>query len=192
VSVEGQAEAATAARETRVALVGLPGSGKSTVGLQLSRRLQLPFVDSDRVIETRIGGSIREFFDQHGEPAFRDLEEQVLAELCAGPSAVIATGGGAVLRPANRQHLREGCHVIYLRTTPESVFERLREDRQRPLLQVADPQARLKDLFAERDPLYREVAHGVVDTGRSRVGAVVNVIAMQLELDGLRPLGRGQ
>lgn len=176
-------------RVVRVALVGLPGSGKSTVGLQLSRRLQLPFVDSDRVIETRIGCPIRAFFDQHGEAAFRDLEEEVLEELAAGPSAVIATGGGAVLRPANRQRLREGCHVIYLRSSPENVFERLRDDRQRPLLQVADPQARLRDLYAERDPLYREVAHEVIDTGRSRVGAVVNVIAMQLELDGLPPPG---
>lgn len=185
--MEGGGTKAQEPARRRIALVGLPGSGKSTVGLQLSRRLQLPFVDSDRLIEARIGGSIRAFFEAEGEAAFRDLEQGVIGELAGGASAVIATGGGAVLREANRRCLRDTCYVIYLRSTPESVYQRLRHDQQRPLLQVADPLARLASLFAERDPLYLEVAHHVVNTGRSRVAAVVDSIAMQVEVNRLVP-----
>jgi len=168
-----------------VFLVGLPGSGKSTVGRQLARRLGLPFVDSDHVIEQRIGSSIRAFFDREGEAAFRDLEAQVIDEVTAGPLAVIATGGGAVLRPENRVHLHERGRVVYLRSTPEDLFRRLRNDRHRPLLQVADPLVRLKDLHAQRHPLYAETAHFAIDTGRPSVATLVNMILMQLELAGL-------
>jgi shikimate kinase len=173
------------AATVRIALVGLPGSGKSTVGQHLARRLNLPFADSDRLIEERIGCSIREFFEQQGEAVFRDEEERAIADLSSGPAMVVATGGGAVLRDANRRALHHGCHVIYLRTTPEHVYQRLQNDRQRPLLQVADPLARLDTLFKERDPLYREVAHQVIETGRSRVPALVQAIATQLEMDGV-------
>jgi shikimate kinase len=168
-------------------LVGMPGSGKSTVGRQLSRRLQLPFFDSDHVIEQRLGCSIREYFEREGEAAFRDLEEQVLGELAAGPDAVVATGGGAVLREANRAGMRQGGKVIYLRSSPEELYRRLRHDTQRPLLQVADPMAKLRTLYAERDPLYRETAHFQIETGRPSVPTLVNMIAMQLELAGLLP-----
>lgn len=167
-------------------LIGLPGSGKSTVGRQLARRLALPFADSDHEIEHRLGCSISAFFEREGEQAFRDLEEQVIAEL-AGKPGVLATGGGAVLRPANRQRLREGGHVIYLRSTPEDVYRRLRHDQKRPLLQVEDPQARLRGLFEQRDPLYRETAHFTIDTGRPSVSTLVSRILMQLELSGLVP-----
>ena len=119
-----------------VALVGLPGSGKSTVGRQLARRLAIPFFDSDHVIEQRLGCSIREFFEREGEERFRDLEQTVLDELTQGPACVLSTGGGSVLRPLNRQHLRERGRVVYLRSTPEEVFRRVRHDRNRPLLQV--------------------------------------------------------
>lgn len=163
-----------------LALVGLPGSGKSTVGQQLGRRLRLPFVDSDQIIESRTGCPIRVFFEQHGESAFRDLEEQVIQELASGPPSVIATGGGAILRQANRERLTRACHVVYLHSTPQNVYSRLRNDRQRPLLQVADPQAQLRLLFSERDPLYREVAHQVVESGQSRLTTVVDQIAMQV------------
>jgi len=176
---------ALTASDVRIALVGLPGSGKSTVGQQLARRLNLPFADSDRLIEERIGCSIREFFEREGESAFRDQEQRAIADLVSGAPAIIATGGGAVLREANRRKLHDGCHVIYLFTTPEHVYQRLRHDRQRPLLQVADPMARLDALFGERDHLYREVAHQVMETGRSRVPAVVESIAVRLETDGL-------
>lgn len=165
----------------------MPGSGKTTVGRQLSRRLQLPFFDSDHLIEQRLGCSIREYFAREGEVAFRDLEQQVLAELAQGRDAVVATGGGAVIREANRSALRAGGKVIYLRSTPEELYRRLRQDTNRPLLQVADPMAKLRTLYAERDPLYRETAHFQIETGRPSVPTLVNMIVMQLELAGLLP-----
>lgn len=169
----------------RLALVGLPGSGKSTVGRQLARRVGVPFTDSDHVIEQRIGCSIRSFFDSQGEDAFRDIEQGVIDELMQSGSGVIATGGGAVLRQANRDRLRAAAKVIYLRSTPEEVFRRLRHDTNRPLLQVDDPMARLRDLHAQRDPLYQETAHFVIETGRPSIATLVNMILMQLELAGL-------
>jgi shikimate kinase len=156
-------------------LVGLPGSGKSTVGRQLSRRLSLPFFDSDHVIEQRLGCSIREFFEREGEERFRDLEASIIDELTQGQTAVVSTGGGSV---------HERGTVFYLKSTPEEVFRRLRHDRNRPLLQVEDPLQRLRDLFDARDPLYRQVAHFVIETGRPSVATLVNMIVMQLELGG--------
>jgi shikimate kinase len=170
-----------------LSLVGMPGSGKTTVGRQLSRRLALPFFDSDHQIEQRLGCSIREYFAREGEPAFRELEEQVLRELAQGPSAVVATGGGAVLREGTREALRSGGKVIYLRSSPEELYRRVRHDTQRPLLQVADPMAKLRAMHAERDPLYREAAHFQIDTGRPSVPTLVNMIVMQLELAGALP-----
>jgi shikimate kinase len=166
-------------------LVGLPGSGKTTVGRQLARRLQAPFVDSDHAIEARLGCSIREYFEQEGEARFRDVEESVIDELTVTHQGVLSTGGGVVLRPNNRKHLHSRGHVVYLMSTPEELYRRLRHDVNRPLLQVADPLSRLRDLFAERDPLYREVAHFVLETGRPSVSTLVNTISMQLELAGL-------
>jgi shikimate kinase len=168
-----------------IGLVGLPGSGKSTVGRHIARRLQLPFFDSDHVIEERMGYSIREAFERDGEDYFRDLEESVLDELTQIPHAVISTGGGAVLRPETRQRLHERGKVVYLKSTPEELFRRLRHDVNRPLLQVSDPLARLRDLYAVRDPLYRETAHFVIETGRPSVATLVNMIIMQLELAGV-------
>lgn len=172
----------------KLVLIGLPGSGKTTVGRQLARRLQLPFVDSDHVIEQRLGCSIREYFEREGEERFRDLEEQVLDELTQEASCVLSTGGGAILRPVNRQHLHERGQVVYLRSLPEDVHRRVKHDRSRPLLQVEDPLQRLRDLFAVRDPLYRETAHYVIETGRPSVTTLVNMIVMQLELAGVLPL----
>ncbi|TSE34102.1 shikimate kinase [Tepidimonas taiwanensis] len=167
-----------------VFLIGLPGAGKTTVGRQLARRLQLPFVDSDQVIEERIGCSIRAFFEREGEAAFRDIEEAVIDELTLGAACVLSTGGGAVLRPANRRRLRQRGRVFYLRSTPDELSRRLRHDRTRPLLQVTDPLSRLRELYAARDPLYRETAHYVIETGRPSVATLVNMILMQLELSG--------
>lgn len=166
-------------------LIGLPGSGKSTVGRHLARRIALPFFDSDHVIEQRLGCSIREFFESEGEDRFRDIEAKILDELTAGPACVVSTGGGSVLRKENRVCLHERGSVVYLRSTPEEVFRRLRFDRNRPLLQVADPLQRLKDLYVVRDPLYRETAHFVIETGRPSVAMLVNMIVMQLELAGV-------
>lgn len=167
-----------------IACVGLPGSGKSTVGRQLARRLGLRFVDSDQVIELRLGCSIREYFEREGEDSFRDVEEQVLDELTLTQSAVVSTGGGSVLRASNRQRLQERTITFYLHSTPDEVFKRLRHDQNRPLLQVADPLARLRDLYRVRDPLYRQSAHFVIETGRPSVASLVNMIVMQLELSG--------
>lgn len=171
-----------------VVLIGLPGSGKSTVGRQLARRLCLPFIDSDHVIEQRIGGSIRGFFDREGEAAFRDIEEDVIRELTEDASSrVLATGGGAVIRPANRVRLRERGTVVYLNASPEEIFRHIKHDQARPLLQVASPLDRLRELQRERDPLYRETAHFVVAPGRGKnVLALAQHIAMQLELAGVR------
>lgn len=167
-----------------ISLIGLPGSGKSTVGRQLARRLQLAFADSDQVIEQRIGCPIRQFFEREGEERFRDVEEHVLDELTQAPG-VLSTGGGAVLRQINRERLHARGKVVYLKSTPEELMRRLRHDTQRPLLQVDDPLQRLRDLYTARDPLYREAAHFVIDTGRPSVATLVNMIVMQLELAGL-------
>lgn len=166
----------------RVVLVGMPGSGKSTVGRSLAHRMQLPFADSDAAIEQRLGCAIRDYFDREGEAAFRDVEQAVIDELTQGPPGVLATGGGAVLRPLNRQHLNERGTVIYLRSSPETLFRRLRHDTKRPLLQVDDPLARLRALYAERDPLYRQCAHFVLDTHGSSMSMLLGRIMMQLEL----------
>jgi len=171
-----------------ITFVGLPGSGKTTIGRQLARRLGLPFVDSDHVIEERLGCSIREYFAREGEDAFRDVEQAVLDDLSQHHHGVLSTGGGAVLREINRQHLHDRGHVIYLRTLPEDVFRRVRHDTARPLLQVDDPMARLRSLYDARDPLYRAAAHFVLETGRPSVASLVHKIIMQLELSGVLPL----
>jgi shikimate kinase len=162
----------------------MPGSGKSTVGRQLARRLQIPFMDSDHVIEARLGCPIRQYFEREGEERFRDIESEVLDELTLGPQGVLSTGGGSVLRQVNRQRLHDRGRVVYLKSSPEDLFRRLRHDRNRPLLQVDDPMARLRDLFDVRDPLYRETAHFTIETGRPSVATLVNKIVMQIELDG--------
>ena len=136
-------------------------------------------------VEQRLGCSIRDYFEREGEAAFRDVEQQVLAELAASVQGVVATGGGAVLREANRRALQDHFHVIYLRSSPEDLLKRLRHDTKRPLLQVADPLARLRELHDQRDPLYRATAHSIVDTGRPSIAMLVNTIVMQLELSGI-------
>ncbi|HNT40166.1 MAG TPA: shikimate kinase [Rubrivivax sp.] len=170
-----------------IALVGMPGSGKSTVGRQLARHLRVGFVDSDAVLEQRLGMPIRDWFAQHGEESFRDREQAVIDELTQGTAGVLATGGGAVLRPSNRDALHSRCHVFYLRASPEDLARRLRHDTQRPLLQVSDPLARLRALYRERDPLYRRTAHFVIEAARPSVQALTRMVLMQLELAGLVP-----
>jgi len=166
----------------------MPGCGKSTIGRQLARLRQLPFLDSDHEIERFLGCSIREFFDREGEPAFRDVEQRVIAELLAASDArVLATGGGSVLRSANRDVMRSQATVVYLHTQPEDLARRLARDTQRPLLQVADPRQRLRDLYAVRDPLYREVAHVTIDTAHKSAAVLVNLISMQLDQSANRP-----
>lgn len=171
--------------QTRCALVGMPGSGKSTVGRLLARRLDLPFVDLDQQLEQQLGMSIRSYFDLHGEASFRAHEAAAIDALArqAGPM-VLSTGGGAVLGPTNRTALREGFAVMYLRASPEDIFRRLKHDTKRPLLQVADPLERLRELYLVRDPLYRETAHYVMECSRPTVHGLVSMLAMQLEMAG--------
>jgi len=168
-----------------ISLIGLPGSGKSTVGRQLARRLKMPFLDSDNVIEQRLGCSIREYFEREGEARFRDLEAEVIDELTQQSPGVLSTGGGVVLREANRFNLRNRTRVVYLNSTPDELFRRLKHDKSRPLLQVADPLGRLRELHAQRDPLYRETAHLNIDTGRPSVSSLVHMIASQLDAGGV-------
>ena len=168
-----------------VSLIGLPGSGKTTVGRQLARRLGVPFADSDHVVEQQLGCSIRQYFEREGEDRFRDIEESVLDHLTQNHKGVLSTGGGVVLRSTNRGFLRDRGQVVYLNSSPDELFRRLRHDVNRPLLRVADPLGRLRDLHNLRDPLYRETAHFVIETGRPSVATLVNIIVMQLELAGL-------
>jgi shikimate kinase len=168
-----------------IALIGMPGSGKSTVGRLVARRLNWTFADVDAEIERQVGCSIRAFFEQHGETAFRDVEQAVLERLLLRDRLVLATGGGAILREANRRALTSRAEVVYLRSSPEELMRRLRHDTHRPLLQVSDPMRKLRELYQERDALYRESARFVIETGRPSVKMLAGMILMQLELAGL-------
>lgn len=151
----------------------------------MAKRLKIPFFDSDHVIEKKLGCTVRLYFEREGEAAFRDIEELTLDELTQRRDGVLSTGGGSVLRERNRKLLSERGHVIYLKSSPDELFRRLKNDTTRPLLQVSDPQRRLRDLYEQRDPLYRETAHFVIETGRPSVATLVNMIVMQLELAGV-------
>jgi shikimate kinase len=150
-------------------LVGLPGAGKSTLGRQLARRLRKRFVDADTELEHRLGVSIPTIFEIEGESGFRDREETTLAELTALEGVVLSTGGGAVLRPANRLRLKENGTVVYLHAEPATLWTRIRHSRNRPLLQTSDPLGRLAELYEQRDALYRETADHVVESERGEV-----------------------
>jgi len=163
-------------------LVGLMGAGKTTVGRLLAKHYGCAFHDSDHEIEARTGVKIPVIFEIEGEAGFRKREEAAIAELTALSGIVLATGGGAVLSAVNRSNLRNNGVVIYLRGTPEHLYERTRHDRNRPLLQTADPQARLRELYQQRDPMYREVADIVVDTGRQSVAGMARALFGKLDL----------
>lgn len=169
-------------KQDNIFLVGLMGAGKTTVGKLLAKQLGKTFIDADHEIEARTGVRIPVIFEIEGEAGFRKREEAVIAELAARANIVLGTGGGAVLSPHTRELLRTHGTVVYLRGTPEQLFERTRHDRNRPLLQTADPLAKLRTLFAERDPLYREVADLVVDTGRQNAASFTRQLKDKLEL----------
>jgi 3-dehydroquinate synthase len=161
-------------------LVGLMGAGKTTIGRQLARKLGMRFVDSDHEIEARTGASIPWIFEIEGEGSFRRREADMIRELSAQDGLVLATGGGAVLNPASRALLAERGTVIYLRASIGSILQRTSHDKNRPLLQTADPRSKLEELLAQRDPLYREIADLVIDTGRPNVQSMVQTILDQL------------
>ena len=165
-----------------IVLVGPMGAGKSTIGRLLATELGLPFFDSDREIEGRSGASIPWIFDVEGEEGFRRRETQTIAELLQdeGP-IVLATGGGAIMRAENRRAISENSTVIYLHTTIEQQLQRTAKDKNRPLLQNDNPKAVLENLFAVRDPLYRDTADLIVTTDRQPPKNVVRLIAKKLK-----------
>lgn len=156
------------------------GAGKSTIGRLLSKELRLPFKDSDKEIEQRTGADIPWIFDVEGEQGFREREQAVIADLSAGEALVLATGGGAVLREANRHSLRDGGRVVYLHASVDQQIERTARDRNRPLLQRADPAQVLRELMAIRDPLYREIADIIIETDERPPRMVVQEIIERL------------
>ena len=158
----------------------MPGAGKTTVGRQLAKRTQRTFVDADQAIEARTGVGIPLIFDIEGEQGFRDRESRVIAELANESNLVVATGGGPILRAENRAALRQGGTVIYLHVAPRLLFERTRLDPNRPLLQVADPMQKIVELFAQRDPFYREVADIVIDSTGGSISHLVKQVEREL------------
>jgi shikimate kinase len=163
-----------------VFLVGMMGSGKTTLGRALAQRLDMAFADTDRVLVERTGVPVATIFEIEGEAGFRRRESAVLAELVRGEGQVVATGGGAVLSAPNRALMREHGTVIYLRARLEHLWERTRHDSSRPLLATADPRATLAALLEARDPLYREAAHIIVDTGAQSATTLVSRVVAAL------------
>jgi 3-dehydroquinate synthase len=163
-----------------VFLVGLMGAGKTTIGRILARKLGMKFVDSDHEIEARTGATIPWIFEIEGEACFRRREADVIRDLSAQSGIVLATGGGAILNPDNRACLKAHGTVIYLRASINSILQRTAHDKNRPLLQTADPRKKLEELLAVRDPLYTEIADLVIDTGRPNVQSMVQTILNQL------------
>ncbi len=166
---------------TNIFLVGLMGSGKTTIGRALAKRLNKRFIDADHEIEARTGASIPLIFEIEGEASFRQREADVIRDLTAQQGIVLATGGGAVLNQTSRHLLKERGVVVYLRASVSSILQRTSHDRNRPLLQTADPKARIEALSQQRGPLYDEVAHITVETGRPNVQSVVQNILAQLD-----------
>lgn len=167
--------------DSNLFIVGMMGAGKSAVGRALANRLCRPFVDVDGEIERRTGVAVATIFEIEGEAGFRRREEQVIDECSApGRRLVLSTGGGAVLSAVTRARLRERGFTIYLQARPHDLWLRTRHDRNRPLLACADPERRLEELLAVRDPLYREVAHLVVETGRPSVARLVDALVARL------------
>lgn len=163
-------------------LTGPMGAGKSTIGRQLARRLKLPFHDSDIEIEQRTGVDIPLIFELEGEAGFRKREKTVLDELTRLPNIILATGGGAILDPENREHLTSRGTVVYLHASVAQQLRRTGHDRNRPLLQTDNPRARMEELMAIREPLYRESAHIIINTDGMRVMDVVRQIITQIKM----------
>ena len=161
-------------------LVGPMGAGKSAVGRQLARLLHLQFVDSDQEIESRTGVDIPFIFEKEGETGFRQREAKVIDDLSQKEGIVLATGGGAIIDPENRNHLGARGFVIYLHTSVDQQLSRTRKGRDRPLLENGDPRAVLESLMATREPLYREIADLTVETDGRKVHAVANEILDRL------------
>jgi shikimate kinase len=161
-------------------LVGLMGAGKTSVGRLLAKRLGKAFYDCDQEIERATGVKIPVIFEIEGEAGFRAREDRMLAELAGRHEIVLATGGGAVLSADNRKLLVVNGVVVYLRAVVADLWQRTRHDRNRPLLKTAEPRAKLEQLFAERDPLYRSIADIIVDTGSQSLGSLADRLELLL------------
>lgn len=160
--------------------VGLMGAGKTTIGRQLAKQLNKTFYDSDHEIERRTGVNIPLIFELEGEDGFRKREAVVIEELSSMRNIVLATGGGAVLMQKNRENLKQNGTVIYLRANVQELWHRTHNDKNRPLLRTNNPRQKLEQLFEERDPLYREIATIVLDTGGQPVSSIVHHIEQLL------------
>jgi shikimate kinase len=180
MSASGQKSLAREHIAGNVFLVGMMGAGKTSMGKVLARRLNKTFFDCDHEIERQTGVKVAVIFEIEGETGFRQRETKTLAELVLHKDIVLATGGGAVLAPENRRLLAENGVVVYLRATVVELWNRTRHDKNRPLLRTADPRARLEELHAERDPLYREVADIVVDTGSQSLSSLAQRLEQEL------------
>lgn len=167
--------------KSNVFLIGPMAVGKTTIGRQLAKRLELEFVDSDHEIEKRTGVSISLIFDVEGEAGFREREAKVIAELTAHTGIVLATGGGAVLLEENRRALRKNGIVVYLRASVESQLERTKSTKHRPLLETENRRAALESLMEIREPLYRQEADLIIDTDHLSAGRAARQITRKLE-----------
>ncbi|HYR05122.1 MAG TPA: shikimate kinase [Gallionella sp.] len=162
-------------------LVGMMGSGKTTMGRALARHLGKDFVDSDEEIQKRTGVTIPHIFDIEGEAGFRQREGAAIRDLVGRNNMVLATGGGAVLLEQNRAILQRSGIVIYLKANVHDLWQRTRHDRNRPLLQIADPHAKLTELYQQRDPLYRQVADIVIQSGKQSAYALMLHLVDEIE-----------
>lgn len=162
-------------------LVGMMGSGKTTMGRSLAKHLDKAFVDSDEEIQKRTGVTITHIFDVEGEAGFRQRETAAICELLGRDNMVLATGGGSVLAEQNREMMQRNGIVIYLQTSVHDLWLRTRHDRNRPLLQTCDPHAKLTELHQQRDPLYQQVADIVIQSGKQSVHVLMLHLADEIE-----------
>lgn len=172
---------ATVPFQEPIFLVGMMGAGKTTIGRALARELGWQFIDLDHELEARCGVRVSLIFDIEGEQGFRKRESALLDECTRRTGIVLATGGGAVLAPENRQHLSERGVVVYLRASADELFRRVERDRNRPLLQTDNPRQRLQELLAQREPLYQEVASVIFDTGSLPIAQTTCALLRQLQ-----------
>ena len=162
--------------EKNIALVGFMGSGKTMIARRLSEHLKVELLSTDVLIETKAGKSIDAIFKDHGEPYFRDLEAEIVKEVSLRRGIIIDCGGGVVLRPQNLQELKSNAIVFYLQATPEVIFERIKNEKHRPLLQVPDPLGFVRKLYQQRLPLYSQ-AHYTIDANDASIeGPVVEIL----------------
>ena len=171
---------------SNILLVGMMGVGKTTVGKSLASYLNKTFIDTDHEIQKRTGVKIPVIFEIEGEAGFRKREAKMLRELLKIYNIVLATGGGIILNRENRELLRQNGTIVYLRATVNDLWHRTRHNKDRPLLQTLDLQAKLAELYDQRDPIYREIAHIVVESRKQSIRQMVKLLVQQLTYSALR------